>query len=47
MDIYLDEDSASRRLSTHLRKAGHNVSIPVDLGISVRPISDASDASDS
>ncbi len=34
MTIYLDDDSASRQLATVLRKAGHDVSIPADLGIS-------------
>jgi len=35
--IYLDDDSASRRLSLVLRKAGHDVSIPGDLGTSGAP----------
>ena len=34
MKIYLDDDSASRRLSLLLRKAGHDVSLPADLGTS-------------
>jgi Domain of unknown function (DUF5615) len=37
MKIYLDDDSASRQLSMLLQKAGHNVSIPGDLGISGAP----------
>jgi predicted nuclease of predicted toxin-antitoxin system len=37
MNIYLDDDSASRQLSTLLQKAGHKVSIPGDLGISGAP----------
>jgi hypothetical protein len=32
MKIHLDDDSASRQLSMLLRKAGHDVSIPADLG---------------
>jgi predicted nuclease of predicted toxin-antitoxin system len=34
MKIYLDDDSASRQLTLLLRKAGHDVSIPADLGTS-------------
>ena len=34
MMLYRDDDSASRQLSILLRKAGHVVSIPADLGIS-------------
>jgi predicted nuclease of predicted toxin-antitoxin system len=34
MRIHLDDDSASHRLSDLLRKAGHEVSAPTDLGIS-------------
>jgi predicted nuclease of predicted toxin-antitoxin system len=37
MNIYIDGDSASRRLSTLLQKAGHKISISVDLGISGVP----------
>jgi predicted nuclease of predicted toxin-antitoxin system len=37
MKIYLDDDSASRLLSTLLRHAGHDVSIPADLGASGAP----------
>jgi Domain of unknown function (DUF5615) len=37
MMIYLDDDSASRQLSIVLRNAGHDVSIPADLGISGAP----------
>jgi predicted nuclease of predicted toxin-antitoxin system len=37
MNIYLDDDSASRQLATLLQKAGHKVSIPGDLGISGAP----------
>ena len=37
MMIYLDDDSASRQLSVMLRNAGHDVSIPADLGISGAP----------
>jgi hypothetical protein len=37
MRINLDDDSASRHLSAVLRKAGHEVSIPTDLGISGAP----------
>jgi predicted nuclease of predicted toxin-antitoxin system len=37
MMIYLDDDSASRQLSTLLRKSGHDVSIPADFGISGAP----------
>jgi len=37
MRIHLDDDSASRRLLDLLRKAGHDVSTPTDLGISGAP----------
>jgi hypothetical protein len=37
MRIYLDDDSASRQLSQMLRKAGHDVSTPADLGTSGAP----------
>jgi predicted nuclease of predicted toxin-antitoxin system len=37
MRICLDDDSASRQLSMVLRKAGHDVATPVDLGISGAP----------
>jgi hypothetical protein len=37
MKVYLDDDSASRLLSTLRRNAGHDVSIPADLGISGAP----------
>jgi predicted nuclease of predicted toxin-antitoxin system len=37
MRIHLDDDSASRRLSDLLRKAGHEVSAPTDLGIPGAP----------
>ena len=37
MNIYLDDDSASRQLSSLLHKAGHNVAIPGNLGISGAP----------
>ena len=34
MTIYFDDDSASRQLAMTLRKAGHDVSITADLGMS-------------
>jgi Domain of unknown function (DUF5615) len=37
MTIYLDDDSASRQLCLVLGKAGHEVSIPADLGTSGAP----------
>jgi hypothetical protein len=37
MTISLDDDSASRQLTLVLRKAGHDVSTPTDLGISGAP----------
>jgi hypothetical protein len=37
MRIYLDDDSASRQLSLALRKAGHHVSTPAELGTSGAP----------
>jgi hypothetical protein len=37
MTIYLDDDSASRQLSLMLRKAGHDVSTPAELGITGAP----------
>jgi Domain of unknown function (DUF5615) len=37
MMIYLDDDSASRQLSLVLRKAGHVVSTPTDIGTSGAP----------
>src|SRR5262249_41366777 len=37
MMISLDDDSASRQLTLVLRKAGHDVSTPADLGISGAP----------
>jgi len=37
MIIALDDDSASRQLATILRKGGHDVSTPTDLGISGAP----------
>jgi hypothetical protein len=33
MRIALDDDSASRQLVSALRKGGHEVSTPIDLGI--------------
>ena len=32
MNIYLDDDLAKRRLAALLRKAGHNVLVPSDVG---------------
>jgi predicted nuclease of predicted toxin-antitoxin system len=32
MRLYLDDDSASPRLATQLRQAGHDVQIPADVG---------------
>jgi predicted nuclease of predicted toxin-antitoxin system len=37
MNIYLDDDSASRQLSMLLQNAGHKIPIPVNLGISGAP----------
>ena len=37
MTLYLDDDSASRQLALGLRKAGHHVSTPADLGTSGAP----------
>jgi predicted nuclease of predicted toxin-antitoxin system len=37
MNIYLDDDSASRQLSMLLQNASHKISIPVDLGLSGAP----------
>ena len=37
MRIQLDDDSASRQLSMVLRKAGHDVATPANLGISGAP----------
>jgi predicted nuclease of predicted toxin-antitoxin system len=34
MRIYLDDNTASARLAALLRKAGHDVQLPVDAGIS-------------
>jgi predicted nuclease of predicted toxin-antitoxin system len=33
MNLYLDDDSASLRLATMLRGAGHSVAIPADFGM--------------
>jgi predicted nuclease of predicted toxin-antitoxin system len=33
MKLYLDDDSASLRLTQLLRKAGHDVQIPADVGL--------------
>jgi len=32
MNIYLDDDSADRRLVTYLRNAGHEVTVPATIG---------------
>jgi predicted nuclease of predicted toxin-antitoxin system len=37
MNIYIDDDSASRQLSTLLQKDGHKISIPVDQATSGAP----------
>jgi Domain of unknown function (DUF5615) len=37
MTISFDDDSASRQRSAVLRKAGHEISTPADLGISGAP----------
>jgi hypothetical protein len=37
MRISLDDDSASRQLTSLLRKAGHEVATPADLGIAGAP----------
>lgn len=37
MTIYLDDDSASRQLTSILLKAGHDVATPADLGIPGAP----------
>ena len=33
MDLYLDDDSADRLLALLLRNAGHQVLLPIDIGL--------------
>jgi hypothetical protein len=37
MKLYLDDDTASPLLTKLLRKAGHDVMIPSDIGMSGKP----------